>query len=75
MSNTAAGVLIDALRDWRVETLWSAPARSMASMEALRQPKDWVRFIQVPHGGSSNSRARIEPNENSKQPCSKDKAR
>src|SRR5256714_15054032 len=47
---TAADVLIDAIHDWGVEVVFGLPGDGInAIMEALRQRRDKVRFIQVRH--------------------------
>src|SRR5512132_3083607 len=50
MSDTAAGVLIDALCDWGVEVIFGLPGDGINGlMEALRIRQDTVRFVQVRH--------------------------
>ena len=49
-STTAADVLIDALQDWGVDTIFGLPGDGINGiMEALRTRKDKIRFIQVRH--------------------------
>jgi pyruvate dehydrogenase (quinone) len=50
MSETAADVLIEGIIDWGVDTVFGLPGDGINGiMEALRQRKDRVRFIQVRH--------------------------
>src|SRR5256714_9198887 len=47
---TAADVLIDAIHDWGVEVIFGLPGDGINGiMEALRERKDEIRFIQVRH--------------------------
>ena len=49
-STTAADVLIDALQDWGVDTIFGLPGDGINGiMEALRTRKEKIRFIQVRH--------------------------
>src|SRR5580698_7485682 len=50
MSDTAAGVLIDTVLQWGVDTIFGVPGDGINGiMEALRVRKDKVRFIHVRH--------------------------
>src|SRR5512142_438606 len=50
MADTAAGVLIDTIRDWGVDTIFGLPGDGINGiMEALRVRQDKVRFVQVRH--------------------------
>jgi len=50
MAGTAAGVLIDTIQDWGVDTVFGLPGDGINGiMEALRQRQDKIRFIQVRH--------------------------
>jgi pyruvate dehydrogenase (quinone) len=50
MSETAADLLIESILDWGVDTVFGLPGDGINGiMEALRQRKDRVRFIQVRH--------------------------
>src|SRR4051812_38852279 len=50
MATTAADVLIDAIRDWGVEVVFGVPGDGINGvMEALRQRREEVRFVQVRH--------------------------
>src|SRR5436309_10987831 len=50
MADTAAGVLIDTLYDRGVEVIFGLPGDGINGiMEALRERKDKIRFIQVRH--------------------------
>ena len=47
---TAADVLVDALSDWGVEVVFGLPGDGINGIvEALRQRKDQIRFVQVRH--------------------------
>src|SRR5436305_5414288 len=49
-TTTASDVLIDALHDWGVNTIFGLPGDGINGiMEALRTRKDKIRFIQVRH--------------------------
>jgi pyruvate dehydrogenase (quinone)/pyruvate oxidase len=50
MSTTAADVLVSTLCDWGVDTIFGIPGDGINGIiEALRQRKDDIRFIQVRH--------------------------
>src|SRR5476649_1704661 len=50
MATTAADVLIETLLDWNVSVIFGLPGDGINGiMEALRQRKDKIRFIQVRH--------------------------
>src|SRR5947209_3079735 len=50
MADTAADVLIDTIYDWGVEVIFGLPGDGINGiMEALRERKDKIRFIQVRH--------------------------
>src|SRR5579883_309857 len=50
MTTTASDVLIDAIHDWGVDTIFGLPGDGINGiMEALRRKKDKIRFIQVRH--------------------------
>ena len=50
MTKTAADVLIEKLQNWGVEVIFGLPGDGINGiMEALRQRKDIIRFIQVRH--------------------------
>jgi pyruvate dehydrogenase (quinone)/pyruvate oxidase len=50
MSQTAAEILVDTLRDWGVEVVFGFPGDGINGiMEALRTRRDEVRFVQVRH--------------------------
>ncbi|HTK89518.1 MAG TPA: thiamine pyrophosphate-dependent enzyme [Verrucomicrobiae bacterium] len=50
MATTAAGVLIDTIRDWGVEVVFGLPGDGINGIiEALRKRRNEVRFIQVRH--------------------------
>lgn len=47
---TAADILIDTLQDWGVDTIFGLPGDGINGiMEALRQRKEAIRFVQVRH--------------------------
>src|ERR1051325_9229204 len=47
---TAADVFFDAIRDWGVEVVFGLPGDGINGlMEALRQRRDRIRFVQVRH--------------------------
>src|SRR5436305_10931900 len=53
-TTTASDVLIDALHDWGVNTIFGLPGDGINGiMEALRTRKDKIRFIQVRHEESA----------------------
>jgi pyruvate dehydrogenase (quinone)/pyruvate oxidase len=50
MATTASDVLVDRLIDWGVDTIFGIPGDGINGiMEALRQRKDEIRFVQVRH--------------------------
>ena len=50
MAETAAGILIDTIADWGVDTIFGLPGDGINGiMEALRTRQERVRFIQVRH--------------------------
>ena len=50
MARTAADILVDVLVDWGVDTVFGIPGDGINGVvEALRQRKDEIRFIQVRH--------------------------
>lgn len=50
MGRTGAELLIDTIQDWGVEVVFGLPGDGINGiMEALRQRKDEIRFIQVRH--------------------------
>ncbi len=50
MARTAADILVDVLVDWGVDTVFGIPGDGINGIvEALRQRKDEIRFIQVRH--------------------------
>jgi pyruvate dehydrogenase (quinone) len=54
MATTAADVLIDAIHDWGVDTIYGLPGDGINGiMEALRKRRDKIRFIQVRHEESA----------------------
>src|SRR3954451_13464797 len=54
MSTTAADVLLDTIMDWGVEVIFGLPGDGINGiMEALRQRRDRVRFVQVRHEESA----------------------
>jgi pyruvate dehydrogenase (quinone)/pyruvate oxidase len=54
MATTAADVLIESLLDWGVEVVFGLPGDGINGiMEALRQRRDRVRFVQVRHEESA----------------------
>src|SRR5579872_955290 len=54
MSETASDVLIDAIHDWGVDTIFGLPGDGINGiMESLRARKDKIRFIQVRHEESA----------------------
>lgn len=54
MTKTAADVLIEKLQNWGVDVIFGLPGDGINGiMEALRQRKDTIRFIQVRHEESA----------------------
>lgn len=54
MSRNGADILVDALIDWGVDTIFGLPGDGINGiMEAIRQRQDKIRFIQVRHEESS----------------------
>src|SRR5215510_9594368 len=54
MADTAAGVLIDTIYDWGVEVIFGLPGDGINGiMEALRERKNKIRFVQVRHEESA----------------------
>src|SRR6184192_2818600 len=54
MTDTAADVLIDTIRDWGVEVVFGLPGDGINGiMEALRKRQDKIRFVQVRHEESA----------------------
>src|SRR5688572_31603350 len=54
MGQTAAEVLIDVLQEWGVDTVFGLPGDGINGiMEALREKRDAIRFIQVRHEESA----------------------
>src|SRR5437660_5230030 len=54
MADTAAGVLIDTIRDWGVEVVFGLPGDGINGiMESLRQRHEKIRFVQVRHEESA----------------------
>src|SRR5512143_299503 len=50
MAQTAADILIEILQEWSVDTIFGLPGDGINGiMEALRQRRDDVRFVQVRH--------------------------
>ncbi|CAO3453806.1 thiamine pyrophosphate-dependent enzyme [Azospirillum largimobile] len=50
MARTAADILVDVLVDWGVDTIFGIPGDGINGVvEALRQRRDEIRFIQVRH--------------------------
>ena len=50
MSHTASDILIDGLLEWGVDTVFGIPGDGIDGViEALRQRRDEIRFIQVRH--------------------------
>src|SRR5678809_1758494 len=50
MADTASDLLMDILIDWNVEIIFGLPGDGINGlMEALRNRKDKVRFVQVRH--------------------------
>jgi pyruvate dehydrogenase (quinone) len=54
MAQTAAEILIEVLQEWGVDTIFGLPGDGINGiMEALRQKRDEIRFIQVRHEESA----------------------
>lgn len=54
MAQTAAGILIDTLLSWSVDTVFGLPGDGINGiMEALRVRRDRIRFVQVRHEESA----------------------
>jgi pyruvate dehydrogenase (quinone)/pyruvate oxidase len=54
MAQTAAEIMVDTLRDWGVEVVFGMPGDGINGiMEALRQRRDEIRFVQVRHEESA----------------------
>src|SRR5690242_8726748 len=54
MTSTAADVLIETLMDWDVDVIFGLPGDGINGlMEALRQRRQKIRFIQVRHEESA----------------------
>jgi Thiamine pyrophosphate-requiring enzymes [acetolactate synthase, pyruvate dehydrogenase (cytochrome), glyoxylate carboligase, phosphonopyruvate decarboxylase] len=50
MASTASDILVDVLVDWGVDTVFGIPGDGINGIiEALRQRKDEIRFVQVRH--------------------------
>jgi pyruvate dehydrogenase (quinone) len=50
MAQTAAGILIDVLQEWGVDTVFGLPGDGINGiMEALRKKREEIRFVQVRH--------------------------
>jgi pyruvate dehydrogenase (quinone) len=50
MAQTAADILIEALQEWGVDTVFGLPGDGINGiMEALRKKRDEIRFVQVRH--------------------------
>ena len=50
MASTASDILVDVLVDWGVDTIFGIPGDGINGIiEALRQRKDEIRFVQVRH--------------------------
>jgi len=50
MTGTASDVLIDVIHDWGVDVVFGLPGDGIDGViEALREAKDRVRFVQVRH--------------------------
>src|SRR3954464_15033391 len=50
MSSTAADVLVDCLIQWKIDLVFGLPGDGINGViEALRQRKDKIRFVQVRH--------------------------
>ncbi|MBI4499260.1 MAG: pyruvate oxidase, partial [Chloroflexi bacterium] len=54
MATTAADILIDILSEWGVRVIFGLPGDGINGiMEALRQRRDTIRFVQVRHEESA----------------------
>src|SRR3954449_7836116 len=54
MAKTGGDILVEALQDWGVDTIFGLPGDGINGiMEALRQRQDRIRFIQVRHEESA----------------------
>jgi pyruvate dehydrogenase (quinone)/pyruvate oxidase len=54
MAHTAADILIEALQEWGVDTVFGLPGDGINGiMEALRKKRDEIRFVQVRHEESA----------------------
>src|SRR5450755_3862485 len=54
MAKTAADVLVEALIDWGVDTIFGIPGDGINGvMESLRTHQDKIRFVQVRHEESA----------------------
>src|SRR5881227_1664824 len=54
MAKTAAEILVERLMEWGVDTIFGLPGDGINGiMEALRQRKERIRFIQVRHEESA----------------------
>lgn len=54
MAKTAADVLVETLRDWRVEVIFGLPGDGINGiMESLRTHQEQIRFVQVRHEESA----------------------
>src|SRR5438477_8367055 len=54
MSKTAADILVQTLLDWEVEVVFGLPGDGINGiMEALRQRREEIRFVQVRHEESA----------------------
>src|SRR5688500_14341978 len=50
MAQTAADILVEVLQDWGVDTIFGLPGDGINGiMEALRQRREAIRFVQVRH--------------------------
>ncbi len=50
MSQTSAGVLVERLLDWGVDTIFGLPGDGINGLlEALRQVRDRIRFVHMRH--------------------------
>ena len=54
MAKTVAELLVDRLRAWGIDTIFSLPGDGINSIfEALRTPQDTIKVIQVRHEESA----------------------
>ena len=54
---TAADILVERLSEWGVDTVFGLPGDGINGiMEALRERREKIRFIQVRHDGSPSRR-------------------